>query len=84
MANKAMLLKMLEAERGHMQITNRRPAAQPIGLYLMELRARLAHPHRPGPTARIVAEWHTDPQTSWSVEVRQRRVHSEELPVVIG
>lgn len=84
MANKTMLPKVLEAAEGFAQITNRRPAAQPIGLYLMELRARTAHAHRPGPCARIVAEWQTDPDASWPVKIRLSQTRPEELPVVVG
>lgn len=84
MANKTMLLKVLEAAKGHAEVTNRRPAAQPIGLYLMELRARTAFGHRPGPRLRIVTEWQTDAETSWPAEIRQAHAQPEGLAVVVG
>lgn len=84
MATKAMLAKMLEAAQGYAEVTNRRPAAQPVGLYLMELRARLAQAHRPGPCARIVAEWQSDPDASWPVEIRRSAPQLEESSVVVG
>jgi hypothetical protein len=84
MATKAMLAKMLEAAQGYAEVTNRRPTAQPVGLYLMELRARLAQAHRPGPCARIVAEWQNDPDAGWPVKIRRVSVPTDELAVVSG
>lgn len=84
MANKTMLLRVLETAKGHAEVTNRRPAPQPIGLYLMELRARNAFAHRTGPRLRIVTEWPADAETSWPVEIRQVQTHPEELAVVVG
>ncbi|MDW8309298.1 MAG: hypothetical protein RMK20_07980 [Verrucomicrobiales bacterium] len=79
-----MLLKMLEAAQAHAEITNRRPAAQPIGLYLMELRARTAQAHRHGPSARIVTEWQTDADTSWPAEIRHSQTPADVLTVVVS
>ncbi len=82
MATKAMLAKVLEAAEGLAQVTNRRPAAQPIGLYLMELRARAMRPFRPGACARIVTEWQSDADTAWSAPIRPAR--PEDTPVAVG
>jgi hypothetical protein len=83
MANKAMLMKLLQESRGYEQITNRRPTPRPIALYLMQLRA---HAQAQGPQRRltITAEWPAHANAPVPVKIKHLPAGECELPVVFG
>lgn len=83
MANKAMLMKMLEESRGYEQITNRRPTPRPIVLYLMQLRAQ-AHTHVPKQRLTITTEWRDNTNVPLPVKINHIEPGSCELPIVFG
>ena len=59
MAKKVILMKFLQELRGYALVTNRRPAARPPAIVLMQLRERRAQAllaNRPQPVA-IIAAW---------------------------
>jgi len=83
MANKAMLMKLLQESRGYEQITNRRPTPRPIVLYLMQLRAQ-AHAHAPKQQLTITTEWPDNANVPSPVKINHVQPGEADLPIVFG
>jgi hypothetical protein len=84
MANKAMLMKLLQESRGHEQITNRRPTPRPIVLYLMQLRGRTAQANAPKQSLAITAEWQNDTETPLPIKIKHIQSDESDPPIVFG
>ncbi len=84
MANKAMLMKMMQESRGYEQITNRRPTPRPIVLYLMQLRAQHTHSHAPKQRLTIATEWAEQMHIPTPVTIKHLGAGDSELPIVFG
>jgi hypothetical protein len=86
MANKVLLMKMLQEIRGYEQTTNRRPAPRPPAFYLMQLRERhpLVHLSAPPQRLAITADWQNGADVALPVRINHLAPGQCELPVVIG
>jgi len=82
MANKLLLMKMIEEIRGHAQITNRRPTPRPPVLYLMQLREQ-QHPHAPKQRRAITTDWQNGAEAPLPIKIKHVKPGQCELPVVI-
>jgi hypothetical protein len=83
MAMKMKLMKFRQEIHGYAQITNRRPAPRPVGLYLIALRERAAKVVTPRRRLSVV----TDPQAGASaplpIKINHVKSGQSDFPFVI-
>ena len=82
MAEKIKMLKLLQELNGFSELTNRRPQARSLGLFLLEMRSHMTHtaPHNRKRNITVESSGLTDiPHPVKITHLRSPTVHVEQL-----